>query len=61
MKLTNIIGCLWLRLSKIVLPVRLGLVVASAGTVDTAAVYPLQAISDLCRRYGASLHVDWSL
>lgn len=38
--------------------VRPWLVVASAGTVDTGAVDPLLQIVELCRRYGAWLHVD---
>jgi glutamate/tyrosine decarboxylase-like PLP-dependent enzyme len=38
--------------------VRPWLVVASAGTVDTGAVDPLEKIADLCRRYGAWFHVD---
>jgi glutamate/tyrosine decarboxylase-like PLP-dependent enzyme len=38
--------------------VRPWLVVASAGTVDTGAVDPLEDIATLCRRYGAWLHVD---
>lgn len=38
--------------------VRPWLVIASAGTVDTGAVDPLREVADLCRRYGAWLHVD---
>ena len=34
------------------------LVVASAGTVDTGIVDPLDEIAGLCRRYGAWLHID---
>jgi aromatic-L-amino-acid decarboxylase len=38
--------------------VRPWLVIASAGTIDSGAVDPLAEIADLCRRYGAWLHVD---
>ena len=38
--------------------VRPWLVVASAGTVDTGSVDPLDGIADLCRDHGAWLHVD---
>ncbi|HEX8480535.1 MAG TPA: aminotransferase class I/II-fold pyridoxal phosphate-dependent enzyme [Allosphingosinicella sp.] len=38
--------------------VRPWLVVASAGTVDTGAVDPLEDIADLCERHGAWFHVD---
>jgi glutamate/tyrosine decarboxylase-like PLP-dependent enzyme len=38
--------------------VRPWLVVASAGTVDTGSVDPLDEIATLCERHGAWLHVD---
>ena len=38
--------------------IRPWLVVASAGTVDTGAVDPLDAIADLCAEFGAWFHVD---
>ncbi|PWG02227.1 pyridoxal phosphate-dependent decarboxylase family protein [Sphingosinicella humi] len=38
--------------------IRPWLVIASAGTVDTGAVDPLDNIASLCRRYGAWFHVD---
>lgn len=33
-------------------------VIASAGTVSTGAIDPLDAIADVCERYGVWLHVD---
>jgi glutamate/tyrosine decarboxylase-like PLP-dependent enzyme len=38
--------------------VRPWLVVASAGTIDTGSVDPLQAIAEICQRHGVWLHVD---
>ena len=38
--------------------IRPWLVVASAGTIDTGSVDPLQAIADVCERHGVWLHVD---
>jgi aromatic-L-amino-acid decarboxylase len=38
--------------------VRPWLVVASAGTVDTGAVDPLDRIADICARHGIWMHVD---
>ena len=38
--------------------IRPWLVVASAGTVDTGSVDPIAEIAEVCRRYGAWLHVD---
>lgn len=38
--------------------VRPWLVVASAGTVDTGAVDPLDSIADICARHGVWMHVD---
>ncbi|GHE63200.1 aminotransferase class V-fold PLP-dependent enzyme [Streptomyces vinaceus] len=34
------------------------LVTATAGTTDAGLIDPLEAIADLCERYGADLHVD---
>jgi glutamate/tyrosine decarboxylase-like PLP-dependent enzyme len=34
------------------------LVVASAGTIDTGSVDPLQPIADVCQRHGVWLHID---
>ena len=38
--------------------IRPWLVIASAGTVDTGAIDPLEEVAELCRRYGAWFHVD---
>ena len=38
--------------------IRPWLVVASAGTVDTGAIDPLDEIADVCARHGAWFHVD---
>jgi len=38
--------------------IRPWLVVASAGTIDTGSVDPLQAIADICERHGVWFHVD---
>ena len=38
--------------------IRPWLVVASAGTVDTGAIDPLDEIADICQRHGAWFHVD---
>ena len=38
--------------------IRPWLVVASAGTVDTGAIDPLDEIADICARHGAWFHVD---
>jgi glutamate/tyrosine decarboxylase-like PLP-dependent enzyme len=38
--------------------IRPWLVVASAGTVDTGAIDPLDEIADVCTRHGAWFHVD---
>jgi glutamate/tyrosine decarboxylase-like PLP-dependent enzyme len=38
--------------------IRPWLVVASAGTVDTGAIDPLDEIADVCKRHGAWFHVD---
>ena len=38
--------------------IRPWLVIASAGTVDTGSVDPLDRIADICQKHGAWLHVD---
>jgi glutamate/tyrosine decarboxylase-like PLP-dependent enzyme len=38
--------------------IRPWLVVASAGTVDTGAIDPLEEIADVCAKHGAWFHVD---
>ncbi len=38
--------------------IRPWLVVASAGTIDTGSIDPLDAIADVCSRHGLWLHVD---
>lgn len=38
--------------------IRPWLVIASAGTIDTGSIDPLEAIADICARHGAWFHVD---
>ena len=38
--------------------IRPWLVIASAGTIDTGSIDPLDAIADICARHGAWFHVD---